>query len=59
MHRFIIVISWLFGLLLIGLSLFVTLETLMRKVFSASLQGADELGGYDISANGSIHYNGA
>jgi len=54
MHRFIIVISWLFGLLLIGLSLFVTLETLMRKVFSASLQGADELGGYTLAISGAL-----
>ena len=52
MHRFINIISWLFGLLLIGLSLFVTLETIMRKVFGASLQGADELGGYVLAVSG-------
>ncbi|MGR3401555.1 TRAP transporter small permease [uncultured Paracoccus sp.] len=56
MNRFIVVISWLFGLLLIGLSLFVTLETIMRKVFGASLQGADELGGYVLAVSGALAF---
>lgn len=45
--------SCLFGYLCLGLSIFVSLEVLMRKLFSKSLQGADELGGY-VLAIGSI-----
>lgn len=56
MHRFTTAISWLFGLLLIGLSLFVTLETFMRKVFGMSLQGADELGGYVLAISGAFAF---
>lgn len=56
MHRFTVFISWLFGLMLIGLSLFVTLETIMRKVFGASLQGADELGGYVLAVSGALAF---
>lgn len=56
MHRFKTVISWLFGLLLIGLSLFVTLETLLRKLFGMSLQGADELGGYVLAISGAFAF---
>ncbi|RNF34353.1 TRAP transporter small permease subunit [Paracoccus methylarcula] len=56
MHRFIVFVSWLFGLLLVGLSLFVTLETVMRKIFGASLQGADELGGYVLAVSGALAF---
>lgn len=56
MHRFTAVVSWLFGLLLVGLSLFVTLETLMRKLFGMSLQGADELGGYVLAISGAFAF---
>lgn len=56
MHRMTTAISWAFGLLLIGLSLFVTLETLMRKAFGESLQGADELGGYVLAISGAFAF---
>lgn len=56
MHRFIVLVSWLFGLLLLGLSLFVTLETVMRKVLGASLQGADEVGGYVLAISGALAF---
>ncbi len=45
--------SCLFGYLCLGLSIFVSVEVVMRKLFAKSLQGADELGGY-VLAIGSI-----
>lgn len=50
------IFSWLFGLLLVGLSLFVSLETLARKVFNFSFQGADELGGYVLALGGALSF---
>lgn len=56
MQRFTIVVSWLFGLLLVGLSLFVAVETVSRKAFGFSLQGADELGGYVLAIGGALSF---
>ena len=39
----------LFGWLTMGLGLIVTSETIMRKFFDYSMQGADELGGYILA----------
>ncbi|PMR72444.1 TRAP transporter small permease subunit [Billgrantia endophytica] len=39
----------LFGAMMILLALLITLETIIRKVFSLSLGGVDELGGYAIA----------
>jgi TRAP-type C4-dicarboxylate transport system permease small subunit len=39
-------LSLIFGLIFIGLSAVVTVETVLRKLFNVSIQGADELGGY-------------
>jgi len=44
----------LFGLIFIGLSLVVAVETVMRKLFNVSLQGADELGGYALAVGATI-----
>lgn len=49
--------SWSFGLLLLGFSIFVTLETLSRKIFNFSFQGADELGGYILAICGSLAFS--
>lgn len=49
--------SWSFGLLLLGFSIFVTLETLSRKIFNHSFQGADELGGYILAICGSLAFS--
>jgi len=38
-----------FGYLCLGLSIFVGAETILRKLFGMSLQGADELGGYVLA----------
>ncbi len=47
----------LFGLIFLGLSLLVTVETIIRKVFNISLQGADELGGYSLAIGGTIAFS--
>jgi TRAP-type C4-dicarboxylate transport system permease small subunit len=41
--------AWIFGAIMIVLSLLVTVETVVRKVFSISLGGVDELSGYAIA----------
>jgi TRAP-type C4-dicarboxylate transport system permease small subunit len=49
-------ISRLFGWSLLFLSGFVALETILRKVFNTSLQGADELGGYVLAFGSSLAF---
>lgn len=49
-------ISRIFGWSLLFLSAFVALETVMRKVFNTSLQGADELGGYVLAFGSSLAF---
>ncbi len=56
MNSFTRIVSWLFGSLLIGLSVFVSLETLTRKLFNFSFQGADELGGYVLALGGTLSF---
>ena len=56
MNAFTHIISWLFGLVLISLSLFVTAETVSRKLFNFSFQGADELGGYALAIGGALSF---
>jgi TRAP-type C4-dicarboxylate transport system permease small subunit len=46
----------LFGLCFLGLSFLVTVETLLRKVFNFSLQGAAELGGYALAVGSAIGF---
>jgi len=41
--------SNIFGVLMLALALLVTAETLLRKLFSISLGGVDELAGYSIT----------
>ncbi|MBE0586209.1 MAG: TRAP transporter small permease [Desulfofustis sp.] len=48
--------SCLFGYLCLGLSLFVSVEVVMRKAFSKSLQGADELGGYVLAIGSTLAF---
>lgn len=47
----------LFGVIYVALSLFVSVEVVMRKVFDASLQGADELGGYALAVGATIAFS--
>ncbi|APW41434.1 TRAP transporter small permease subunit [Rhodoferax saidenbachensis] len=49
MQRYTRVASLIFGVMMLVLSAAVTLETLLRKLFSFSLGGVDELSGYAIA----------
>jgi len=46
----------LFGVIFVFLSLVVAVETVMRKLFSVSLQGADELGGYSLAFGATLAF---
>ena len=46
----------LFGLVFLGLSVLVTVETVLRKAFNFSLQGAAELGGYALAVGSAIGF---
>jgi TRAP-type C4-dicarboxylate transport system permease small subunit len=47
----------IFGLIFVGLSLIVAVETAIRKLFNVSLQGADELGGYALAVGATIAFS--
>lgn len=47
----------LFGLIFVALSFLVAVETVMRKAFNVSLQGADELGGYSLAVGATIAFS--
>ncbi len=47
----------LFGLIFVALSLLVAVETVVRKLFNFSLQGADELGGYALAICATIAFS--
>ena len=51
------VLATVFGVLFLGLSVVVTVETLSRKLFNISLQGADELGGYALAVGSTIAFS--
>lgn len=46
-----------FGLIFVALSFLVAVETVMRKAFNMSLQGADELGGYSLAIGATIAFS--
>ena len=56
MKRFEQFLADLFGVVFIGLSLVVGVETLLRKIFGVSLQGADELAGYALAVGATIGF---
>lgn len=47
----------LFGLIFVGLSLVIAVETALRKLLNVSLQGADELGGYALAIGATIAFS--
>jgi len=56
MRRIEDVLATLFGAIFVVLSFVVTVETLVRKIFNFSLQGADELGGYSLAIGSTIAF---
>ncbi|THU04485.1 TRAP transporter small permease [Lampropedia puyangensis] len=50
------ILATIFGLIFIGLSLIVAFETVIRKVFNVSMQGADELGGYALAIGSTLAF---
>lgn len=50
------VLGIIFGYLCLGLSIFVGAETILRKMFGMSLQGADELGGYVLAVGSCLSF---
>ena len=47
----------LFGLVFLGLSVLVAVETIVRKVFNVSIQGSAELGGYALAVGAGIGFS--
>ncbi|HEX9772694.1 MAG TPA: TRAP transporter small permease, partial [Steroidobacteraceae bacterium] len=57
MKRIEAIIANLFGVIFLGLAAVVTIETLSRKLFNFSLQGADELGGYALAVGSTLAFS--
>ena len=57
MKRFESTLANLFGVIFLALSVIVTIETIARKVFSFSIQGADELGGYALAVGSTLAFS--
>jgi TRAP-type C4-dicarboxylate transport system permease small subunit len=51
------VLATVFGVIFLGLAVVVTVETISRKLFNISLQGADELGGYALAVGSTIAFS--
>jgi TRAP-type C4-dicarboxylate transport system permease small subunit len=56
MRRFESILATLFGAIFVVLACVITVETLVRKLFNFSLQGADELGGYALAIGSTIAF---
>jgi len=56
MKRLESILANLFGVIFLVLSVVVTVETLARKLFNFSIQGADELGGYSLAIGSTIAF---
>ena len=50
-------LATVFGAIFLVLSVVVTVETVSRKVFNVSIQGADELGGYALAVGSTIAFS--
>ncbi len=57
MKRLESILANLFGVIFLALSVIVTIETIARKVFSFSIQGADELGGYALALGSTLAFS--
>lgn len=56
MSGWIRALGWVFGVTMIVLSFMVTIETVIRKLFSVSLGGVDELSGYAVAVIGPLAF---
>ena len=56
MHLYSRVASIVFGIIMLVLAAAVTVETIVRKVFSVSLGGIDELSGYAIAVGAPLAF---
>ena len=56
MRRFESILANAFGIIFLVLSVIVAVETISRKVFDFSLQGADELGGYALALGSTLAF---
>jgi TRAP-type C4-dicarboxylate transport system permease small subunit len=50
-------LATVFGAIFLGLSVVVAIETISRKLFNVSVQGADELGGYALAVGSTIAFS--
>lgn len=57
MKRFESILANIFGIIFLVLSVIVTVETIARKVFTFSIQGADEIGGYALAIGSTIAFS--
>ncbi len=57
MRRLETILANIFGSIFLVLSFVVTIETLARKLFNFSIQGADELGGYSLAVGSTIAFS--
>ena len=57
MKRLESILANLFGIIFLVLSIVITVETVARKVFSFSIQGADELGGYALAVGSTLAFS--
>lgn len=57
MNPVVRLLAWVFGAVFVALSVIVSVETLARKLFNFSIQGADELGGYALAAGSVIAFS--
>jgi TRAP-type C4-dicarboxylate transport system permease small subunit len=56
MRRIESILANIFGVIFLVLAFVVTIETLARKIFNFSIQGADELGGYALAIGSTIAF---
>lgn len=56
MKRLEAILANIFGVIFLVLAFVVTIETLARKIFNFSIQGADELAGYSLAIGSTIAF---
>jgi TRAP-type C4-dicarboxylate transport system permease small subunit len=57
MRRIESILANIFGVIFLVLAFVITIETLARKIFTFSIQGADELAGYSLAIGSTIAFS--